>query len=83
MYLVTWILEGKNNYPPGPRLEGFIFKIFHTPDAEVIILSLHLSSQNKKIKVFVFLRIFVKPVTSASGVWKILKIKPSNLGPGG
>ena len=24
-----------------------------------------------------------KIITSASGVWKILKIKPSNLGPGG
>ena len=24
-----------------------------------------------------------KIITSASGVWKILKVKPSNLGPGG
>ena len=24
-----------------------------------------------------------KIITSASGVWKIIKIKPSNLGPGG
>ena len=36
-----------------------IFKIFHTPDAEVIILSLHLNSQNKNTSVFVFFRIFV------------------------
>ena len=39
---------------------------------------------NKKV-IFLFceLRCNDKIITSASGVWKILKIKPSNLGPGG
>ena len=41
----------------------------------------------KKTKTLVFifceLRCNNKIITSASGVWKILKIKPSNLGPGG
>ena len=41
------------------------FKIFQTPDAEVIILSLHLNSQNKNISVFVFFRILVNPVISS------------------
>ena len=41
----------------------------------------------KKTKTLVFLfcelRCNQKIITSASGVWKILKINPSNLGPGG
>jgi len=41
----------------------------------------------KKTKTLVFLfcelKCNNKIITSASGVWKILKIKPSNLGPGG
>ncbi len=41
----------------------------------------------KKTKTLVFLfcelRCNKKIITSASGVWKILKINPSNLGPGG
>ena len=41
----------------------------------------------KKTKSLVFLfcelRCNNKIITSASGVWKILKVKPSNLGPGG
>ena len=41
----------------------------------------------KKTKTLVFLfcelRCKNKTITSASGVWKILKIKPSDLGPGG
>ena len=41
----------------------------------------------KKTKSLVFLFCELKSndqiITSASGVWKILKIKPSNLGPGG
>ena len=41
----------------------------------------------KKTKTFVFLFCELKSnekiITSASGVWKILKIKPSGLGPGG
>ena len=41
----------------------------------------------KKTKTLVFLfcelKCNNKIITSASGVWKILKVKPSNLGPGG
>ena len=41
----------------------------------------------KKTKTLVFLfcelKCDNKIITSASGVWKILKVKPSNLGPGG
>ena len=41
----------------------------------------------KKTKTLVFLFCELKcndsTITSASGVWKILKVKPSNLGPGG
>ena len=41
----------------------------------------------KKTKTLVFLFCVLKCnnkiITSASGVWKILKVKPSNLGPGG
>tara|TARA_B100001057_G_scaffold477233_1_gene546200 strand:+ start:731 stop:1156 length:426 start_codon:yes stop_codon:yes gene_type:complete len=41
----------------------------------------------KKTKTLVFLfcelKCEDKIITSASGVWKILKVKPSNLGPGG
>ena len=41
----------------------------------------------KKTKTLVFLfcelKCNDKIITSASGVWKILKVKPSNLGPGG
>ena len=41
----------------------------------------------KKTKTLVFLfcelKCKDKIITSASGVWKILKVKPSNLGPGG
>ena len=41
----------------------------------------------KKTKTLIFLfcelKCNDKIITSASGVWKILKIKPSNLGPGG
>ena len=41
----------------------------------------------KKTKTLVFLfcelKCKNKTITSASGVWKILKVKPSNLGPGG
>ena len=38
-----------------------------------------------KTLVFLFCKLKCKDtiITSASGVWKILKIKPSNLGPGG
>ena len=41
----------------------------------------------KKTKTLIFLfcelKCNNKTITSASGVWKILKVKPSNLGPGG
>ena len=46
-------------------MDGFIFKIFQIPEAEVIILLLHLSSQNKNINVLVFFNILVKPMTSS------------------
>ena len=52
-------------YPPGPKSEGLTFKIFQTPEAEVIILSLHFNSQNKKINVFVFFKIFTWPIISS------------------
>ena len=46
-----------------------------------------LASKNfKKNKIFSFiceLKCNNKIITSASGVWKILKVKPSELGPGG
>ena len=42
-----------------------IFNIFQTPEAEVIILLLHLSSQNKKIRVLVFFKIFTFPIISS------------------
>ena len=35
-------------------------------EAEVIILSLHFNSQNKKTKVFVFLSILTFPIISSS-----------------
>ena len=38
---------------------------------------------NTLIFLFCELRCDNKIITSASGVWKILKVKPSNLGPGG
>ena len=46
----------------------------------------HVKIQKKtKTLVFLFceLKCNDKIITSASGIWKILKIKPSNLGPGG
>ena len=46
----------------------------------------HVKIQKKtKSLVFLFceLKSNDKIITSASGIWKILKIKPSNLGPGG
>ena len=42
-----------------------------------------LKKTNTLIFLFCELRCNDKIITSASGVWKILKIKPSNLGPGG
>ena len=42
-----------------------------------------LKKTNTLIFLFCELRCNKKIITSASGVWKILKIKPSNLGPGG
>ena len=42
-----------------------------------------LKKTNTLIFLFCELRCNEKIITSASGVWKILKIKPSNLGPGG
>ena len=42
-----------------------------------------LKKTNTLVFLFCELRCNSKVITSASGVWKILKIKPSNLGPGG
>ena len=42
-----------------------------------------LKKTNTLIFLFCELKCNDKTITSASGVWKILKIKPSNLGPGG
>ena len=42
-----------------------------------------LKKTNTLIFLFCELRCNKKIITSASGVWKILKMKPSNLGPGG
>ncbi|MDC1224124.1 PaaI family thioesterase [Pelagibacteraceae bacterium] len=42
-----------------------------------------LKKTNTLIFLFCELRCGNKIITSASGIWKILKIKPSNLGPGG
>ena len=50
---------------------------------EVVGLAKILKKTNTLIFLFCELRCNNKIITSASGVWKILKIKPSNLGPGG
>ena len=42
-----------------------------------------LKKTNTLVFLFCELRCNDKIITSASGVWKILKVKPSNLGPGG
>ena len=42
-----------------------------------------LKKTNTLIFLFCELRCDNKIITSASGIWKILKVKPSNLGPGG
>ena len=42
-----------------------------------------LKKTNTLIFLFCELKCNNKIITSASGVWKILKVKPSNLGPGG
>ena len=42
-----------------------------------------LKKTNTLVFLFCELRCNNKIITSASGIWKILKIKPSNLGPGG
>ena len=42
-----------------------------------------LKKTNTLVFLFCELRCNEKIITSASGVWKILKVKPSNLGPGG
>ena len=41
------------------------FKIFQTPEAEVMVLLLLFSSQNKKTKVLVFFKIFTFPIISS------------------
>ena len=50
---------------------------------EVIGFTRILKKTNTLIFLFCELKCNNKIITSASGIWKILKIKPSNLGPGG
>jgi uncharacterized protein (TIGR00369 family) len=50
---------------------------------EIIGFTKILKKTNTLIFLFCELKCNEKIITSASGVWKILKIKPSNLGPGG
>jgi len=50
---------------------------------EIIGFAKILKKTNTLIFLFCELRCNNKIITFASGVWKILKVKPSNLGPGG
>ena len=50
---------------------------------EIIGFTKILKKTNTLIFLFCELKCNNKIITSASGVWKILKVKPSNLGPGG
>jgi len=50
---------------------------------EIIGFTRILKKTNTLIFLFCELRCNGKIITSASGIWKILKVKPSNLGPGG
>ena len=50
---------------------------------EVIGFTRILKKTNTLIFLFCELKCKNKIITSASGIWKILKVKPSNLGPGG
>ena len=52
-------------------------------DDEVTGFTKILKKTNTLVFLFCELRCNNKIITSASGVWKILKVKPSNLGPGG
>ena len=52
-------------------------------DDEVIGFTRILKKTNTLIFLFCELKCKNKIITSASGIWKILKVKPSNLGPGG
>ena len=50
---------------------------------EIIGFTKILKKTNTLVFLFCELKCYDKIITSASGLWKILKIKPSNLGPGG
>ena len=50
---------------------------------EIVGVTKILKKTNTLVFLFCELRCNEKIITSASGVWKILKIKPSKLGPGG
>jgi len=52
-------------------------------DDEVTGFTKILKKTNTLVFLFCELKCNNKIITSASGVWKILKVKPSNLGPGG
>ena len=50
---------------------------------EIIGFTKILKKTNTLVFLFCELKCNDKTIASASGIWKILKIKPSNLGPGG
>ena len=50
---------------------------------EIVGYTKILKKTNTLVFLFCELKCNNKIITSASGVWKIIKIKPSNLGPGG
>ena len=50
---------------------------------EIIGFTKILKKTNTLVFLFCELKCNNKIITSASGIWKILKVKPSNLGPGG
>ena len=50
---------------------------------EIVGYTKILKKTNTLVFLFCELSCNSKIITTASGVWKILKIKPSNLGPGG
>ena len=52
-------------------------------DDEIIGFTRILKKTNTLVFLFCELKCNDKIITSASGIWKILKIKPSDLGPGG
>ena len=60
-------------------ISHFFVKIFQTPDAEVIILLLQLSSQNKNTRVLVFFKILVHPITSSPSFEAPINFKSNDI----